>query len=68
MFIRKAVKSVGVVYKLFSHGAVREGGTVGRFIAGFLPRSFYAEKSAYSFSLLAAVFGCSMLQDLLVIN
>lgn len=41
MFIRRAVKSLGAVYKPFSHGAVREGSAVGRFIAGFLPRSFY---------------------------
>lgn len=41
MFIREAVKSLGAVYKPFSHGAVREGSAVGCFIAGFLPRSFY---------------------------
>lgn len=31
MFIRKAVKCFGVVYKLCSHGAAGEGCTVGRF-------------------------------------
>lgn len=41
MFIRKAVRSLGVVYKLFSHGALREGSVVGRFTAGFLPRIFF---------------------------
>lgn len=35
MFIRKAVQSLGAVYKLFSHGAVREGSAVGRFMLGF---------------------------------
>lgn len=40
MFIREAVKRFGAVYKLCSHGAVREGCAVGRFIAWFLLQCF----------------------------
>lgn len=47
MFIRKAVKSLGAVYKLVSHGAAREGSAVGSFIARFLPTSFYTRDASF---------------------
>lgn len=67
MFIRKAVKSLGAVYKAFSHGAVREGSTVGPFIAGFLPWSYYYTEMHYSTSACLSV-GAHMLRHSLGIN
>lgn len=37
MFICRADRHLGVVHKLLSHGALREGSAVGHFTAEFLP-------------------------------